>query len=76
MHLPGYKASLDQFKEPGGENIAIVTTNDRFMNNAWAKDAGILEAQEDDYILMLSDGDDELARTLGLAEDMGRFQRL
>jgi peroxiredoxin len=36
VHLPGYKASLDQFKKLGVKNAAIVTTNNRYTNNDWA----------------------------------------
>jgi peroxiredoxin len=34
-HLPGYVNSLDRFKELGVERVAVITTNDRYVNNAW-----------------------------------------
>ena len=82
----------------GVDTIAIVTTNDRFVNEAWGKDLGVISTDEkdDDFdddddisstttddgsdngveetsIIMLSDGDAELVRAIGLAEDMGTF---
>ena len=53
----------------------------RFVNEAAAKSAGIIDATKEseadgpfrETIKMLSDGDAALASALGLAEDMGKF---
>jgi peroxiredoxin len=94
VHLPGFKNSLSKLQNLGVDTIAIVTTNDRFVNEAWGKDLGVISTDEKDddddddasstttddgsdndveekSIIMLSDGDAELVRAIGLAEDMG-----
>ena len=100
VHLPGFKNSLSKLQHLGVDTIAIVTTNDRFVNEAWGKDLGVISTDEKDddidndddddtsstttddgsdngvekkSITMLSDGDAELVRAIGLAEDMGTF---
>jgi len=69
-HLPGYVNSLDRFKELGVERVAVITTNDRYVNNAWRS---AIEAcmQKKSGVLMLSDGDGDLVKALGLVDDMG-----
>jgi peroxiredoxin len=106
VHLPGFKNSLSKLQHLGVDTIAIVTTNDRFVNEAWGNDLGIISTDEKDddiddddddddddksstttddgsdngvedkSIIMLSDGDAELVRAIGLAEDMGTFLQL
>jgi peroxiredoxin len=94
VHLPGFKNSLSKLQNLGVDTIAIVTTNDRFVNEVWGKDLGIISTDEKDdndddddndgsdndveekSIIMLSDGDAELVRAIGLAEDMGTFLQL
>jgi peroxiredoxin len=98
VHLPGFRNSLSKLQHLGVDTIAIVTTNDRFVNEAWGKDLGVISTDEKDddidndddtsstttddgsdngveekSIIMLSDGDAELVRAIGLAEDMGTF---
>ena len=94
VHLPGFKNSLSKLQHLGVDTIAIVTTNDRFVNEAWGNDLGIISTDKEDddiddddddtsssttddgsdkSIIMLSDGDAELVRAIGLAEDMGTF---
>ena len=51
-------------------NIGVVTTNDRFVNEAWTK---ALEActGKPSTLDMYSDGDGDLVKALGLVDDMG-----
>jgi peroxiredoxin len=94
VHLPGFKNALSKLQNLGVDTVAIVTTNDRFVNEVWGQDLGIIstttdEKDDDDTssstttddgsdntIIMLSDGDAELVRAIGLAEDMGTFLQL
>ncbi|KAG7356934.1 AhpC/TSA-family protein [Nitzschia inconspicua] len=76
--LPEYVKITDELKKLGVNNIAVVTTNDKFVNSAWAKDLGIL-AKDDEKagtvasgtVTILADGDGDLVQQLGLTEDMG-----
>lgn len=67
-HLPSYLAQHDAIKAKGVDTIACVAVNDVFVLDAWARanDVG-------DRILMLSDGNGEFARQLGLEQDLSRF---
>lgn len=67
VHLPGYITNEQKLNELGVQNIAIVTTNDKWVNNEWGKSVGIGETN----ISMCADGDGELVRQLGLVEDQG-----
>jgi peroxiredoxin len=69
-HLPGYIASADKFKALGIAKIAVVTTNDRFVNEKWGEQLGLTDTSNN-MITILSDGDGDLVKNLGLAEDMG-----
>lgn len=69
-HLPGYIKNADKFeKQLGIDRINIVTTNDQYVNSEWMSAQGALKPNS--KITMLSDGDGELVKSLGLAEDMG-----
>lgn len=46
-----------------------MTTNDRFVNEQWSSQQGLLS--EGAMITILSDGDGDLVKSMGLAEDMG-----
>jgi len=74
-HLPGFRDNVEHFKRLGVDKIGVLTTNDRFVNSAWAQDLGVIEEETKDVggggIVMLSDADTELVRGIGLAEDMG-----
>jgi peroxiredoxin len=69
-HLPGYIASASKFKALGIAKIAVVTTNDRFVNEKWGEQLGLTDTSNN-MITILSDGDGDLVKNLGLAEDMG-----
>jgi peroxiredoxin len=67
-HLPGYLAEHDAIKAKGVDTIACVAVNDAFVLQAWAQanDVG-------DRILMLSDGNADFAKAVGLDVDLSRF---
>lgn len=71
-HLPGYIAKASDFEELGFTCIVAMTTNDRFVNNEWAQLLGAKDTEEKQSLVQLfSDGDGEVVKALGLADDMG-----
>jgi peroxiredoxin len=66
-HLPGYIKEADAIKAKGVDTIACMAVNDVFVLDAWAKAAG-----GGDKVLMLSDGNAEFAKKLGLEMDASK----
>lgn len=64
-HLPGFQVNVDRLKAKGVDTIACVATNDIFVVAAWAKARSI-----GSDILMLADGNGDLARALDLQLDI------
>ena len=62
-HLPGFVANADKIKECGVDIIVCTAVNDVFVMDAWSKDGNAEE------IMMLSDGNCELADALGVTMD-------
>lgn len=62
-HLPGFVVNADRIREKGVDTIACTAVNDAFVLNAWA------ENQNAGEILMLADGNAELATQLELTMD-------
>ncbi|MCD9086332.1 peroxiredoxin [Stenotrophomonas sp. SY1] len=62
-HLPGYVELFDQFRSRGIE-VFCVAVNDPFVMQAWAKTQSV-----PDGLQMLSDGNGDLTRALGLELD-------
>src|SRR3546814_51290 len=63
-HLPGYVARADAFRAKGVDLICCLSVNDPFVMDAWAKANGVGDA-----VVMLPDGNGDLARALDLAID-------
>ena len=63
-HLPGYLANLDAIKARGVDAVAVISTNDAFVMDAWAKATGA-----DGKIEFLSDGNADFAKAIGLEMD-------
>ncbi len=63
-HLPGFVSKADEIKAKGVDTIACVSVNDAFVMDAWGKDKGA-----GDKLLMLADGNGDLAKALGLDFD-------
>lgn len=62
-HLPGYVEKFETFRQRGID-VYCMAVNDPFVMKAWAADQGVF-----DGLLMLSDGNAELTRALGLELD-------
>ena len=62
-HLPGYVEKFQAFRQPGID-VYCMAVNDPFVMKAWAADQSV-----PDGLLMLSDGNAELTRALGLELD-------
>jgi peroxiredoxin len=67
-HLPGYLMKAEKILARGIDAIACVAVNDVFVMDAWGRARNV-----DGRILMLADGNGELARALGLELDATRF---
>jgi peroxiredoxin len=63
-HLPGFVSNADTIKGKGIDAIAVTSTNDAFVQNAW-KQATDPEGKID----FLSDGNADFAKALGLDLD-------
>lgn len=62
-HMPGFVVNADKIHEKGVDQIACLATNDAFVMSAWQRD------QNAEHILMLSDGNADFVRQLGLELD-------
>lgn len=68
QHVPGFVARVDELKGKGVDTIACTAVNDIFVLTQFAKDTGA-----EGRILMLADGNAELARKIGLDIDLSGF---
>jgi glutaredoxin/glutathione-dependent peroxiredoxin len=64
QHLPGFLQQASAFKAKGIDTIACVAVNDPFVLNAWDKASAV-----DGRIVLLSDGNAEFTKALGLDFD-------
>jgi peroxiredoxin len=68
-HLPGYVQRADEIKAAAGIDAIFVTAvNDVFVLKAWAQSAGA-----DGKVEMLSDGNGDFAKAIGLSFDGSGF---
>ncbi|KAK1310419.1 hypothetical protein QJS10_CPA08g00544 [Acorus calamus] len=65
-HLPGFVEKAKDLKSKGVDVIACVSVNDAFVMRAWKENLGI----SDDDVLLLSDGNGEFTRALGVELDL------
>jgi len=63
-HLPGFINQADALRAKGVDTIACITVNDPFVLTAWAT------AQAVEGITMLSDGNADYVKALGMSIDM------
>lgn len=63
IHMPGFVVNADRIFEKGIDQIACLATNDVFVMSAWQRD------QNAEHILMLSDGNGDFIRQLGVELD-------
>ena len=68
QHLPSYLRNYDAIKAKGVDTIACMAVNDVFVLDAWnkANDIG-------DRILLLSDGNGDYTKKLGLEMDASKY---
>ena len=63
-HLPGFVKNADTIRGKGIDAIAVTSTNDAFVQDAWKK-----AADPDNKIEFLSDGNADFAKAIGLDLD-------
>ncbi|RCV22302.1 hypothetical protein SETIT_4G210300v2 [Setaria italica] len=64
-HLPGFVAKAGELRAKGVDAVACVSVNDAFVMRAWKESLGV-----GDEVLLLSDGNGELARAMGVELDL------
>lgn len=67
-HLPGFVQAADQLRAKGVDTVACLAVNDVFVMSAWGKASGVGEK-----VLMLSDGNGDYVKALGLELDARSF---
>ncbi len=67
-HLPGFVEKAAELKAKGIDQIACTAVNDAFVMGAWGKANGV-----DDAITMLSDGNGDFVKAVGLEMDGSKF---
>ena len=67
-HLPSFVQHAGDIKGKGVDSIVCTSVNDAFVMDSWGKDQGVGE-----NVMMLADGNADLAEALGLAFDAGGF---
>ena len=63
-HLPGFIEKAGEIKAKGVDTIVCTSVNDAFVMDAWGKDRGA-----GDDVLLIADGNADLAKALGLDFD-------
>lgn len=64
-HMPGFVERVGELQAKGIDTVACTSVNDIFVLTNWAKDTGA-----DGKIVMLSDGNADFARAVGLDLDL------
>ncbi|KAJ1259987.1 hypothetical protein BS78_10G197500 [Paspalum vaginatum] len=64
-HLPGFVAKAGELRAKGVDTVACVSVNDAFVMRAWKESLGV-----GDEVLLLSDGNGDLARAMGVELDL------
>jgi peroxiredoxin len=64
-HLPGFVEKAGELRAKGVDTVACVSVNDAFVMKAWKESLGL-----GDDVLLLSDGNLELTRALGVEMDL------
>jgi glutaredoxin/glutathione-dependent peroxiredoxin len=67
-HLPGFIENSSRLDKLGVDQIIVLTTNDRYVNEQWGNTFKVLGNK---LFKFVSDGDGDFVRSLGLAADMG-----
>ncbi|HEX2255182.1 MAG TPA: peroxiredoxin [Afifellaceae bacterium] len=69
-HLPGFLAQRDAILAKGVDAIAVLSVNDAFVMDAWARDTG-----GKDRLVFLADGNADFVRAAGLDQDSSHIGR-
>lgn len=64
-HLPGYVVGADKLKAKSIDRIICISVNDAFVMDAWGR-----QNNADDNVMMVADGNAELAKAMGLDVDL------
>lgn len=64
-HLPGFVEKSSELRSKGVDTIACISVNDAFVMRAWKEDLKI-----GDEVLLLSDGNGEFTRKIGVEMDL------
>ncbi|CAN6201067.1 unnamed protein product [Urochloa humidicola] len=64
-HLPGFVAKAGELRAKGVDTVACVSVNDAFVMRAWKESLGV-----GDEVMLLSDGNGDLARAMGVELDL------
>ena len=67
-HLPGFVLRAQELRVKGADKVVCVSVNDPFVMGAWGQDQKV-----GDTVVMLADGNGELAEALGLVMDGSGF---
>lgn len=67
-HMPGYVEKAGEIKAKGIDAIVVTAVNDVFVMDVWGKQSGC-----DDKIELISDGNGDFAKALGLTMDGSGF---
>ncbi|MCX8500730.1 MAG: peroxiredoxin [Alphaproteobacteria bacterium] len=68
QHLPGFVKQAAEFAGKGVDTIACVSVNDAFVMAAWGESQKV-----GDKVMMLADGNGDLARALGVEVDYSAY---
>jgi peroxiredoxin len=67
-HLPGFVLRAEDLRAKGVDKVVCVSVNDPFVMGAWGKDQHVGNS-----VVMLADGNGELAKAMGLTMDGSGF---
>ncbi|MGO8824814.1 MAG: peroxiredoxin [Acidimicrobiales bacterium] len=67
-HLPGFVLRAEELRAKGVDKVVCVSVNDPFVMGAWGKDQNVGTS-----VVMLADGNGELAEAMGLTMDGSGF---
>ena len=67
-HLPGFVLRSDELRAKGVDAVVCISVNDPFVMGAWGKDQNV-----GDTVVLVADGNGELAEALGLTMDGSGF---
>lgn len=68
-HVPGFLSKLSDLAGKNVDLIAVLSTNDVFVQSAWGKSLGVQE-NSTPKVVMVADGNGEFVTKLGLNQDL------